>query len=389
VSVKPALPAMAEVCDNDARVGAGLLIVNVVALEAPPPGGGLNAVTEAVPASAMSPTGTVAVTCVMLTTVVASAAPFQSITVPVSKLVPVTVSVNAGLPAIAEVCDNNVTVGTGLLIVKVIAADVPPPGSGLKTVMGTVPEFAMSAAGTVAVNEVALLNVVASAAPFQSATELATKLVPVRVSANVAVPPIAEVCESDASVGTGLLIVKVIAPDVPPPGAGSETVTEAVPASAMSPAGTAAVKLVPLTTVVTSAAPFQLIVEPVTKLVPVAVSVKPAPPATANVGPSDPSVGTGLLIEKLTAAEVPPPGVGMNTVTEALPTAAMSPAGTVAVRLVALTSVVASAAPFQSTTAPVTKLVPVTVSVKPALPSIAEVGKIDVSVGTGLLIEKV
>jgi hypothetical protein len=42
--------------------------------------------------------------------------------------------------------------------------------------------------------------------------------------------------EIEVSVGTGLLIVSVFAPDVPPPGVGVKTVTETVPAAAISAA---------------------------------------------------------------------------------------------------------------------------------------------------------
>jgi hypothetical protein len=49
---------------------------------------------------------------------------------------------------------------------------------------------------------------------------------------------------SDVIAGTGLSIVKVRGLDVPPPGAGVETVTEAVPVVAMSAAVTAACRLV-------------------------------------------------------------------------------------------------------------------------------------------------
>jgi hypothetical protein len=57
-------------------------------------------------------------------------------------------------------------------------------------------------------------------------------------------------------VGTGLLIVKVWALEVPPPGAGVNTVTWAVPANAMSKAEIAAVNRVEETYVVVRFAPF-------------------------------------------------------------------------------------------------------------------------------------
>ena len=55
-----------------------------------------------------------------------------------------------------------------------------------------------------------------------------------------------------------------------------------------------------------------------------------------------------------------------------------------AVICVALTNVVAFAAPLEFTTELATKFVPFAVSVKPAPPAVALVGEIEVSVGTGL-----
>ena len=57
VSVNPVPPAVAEVGLRLVVVGTGLLatlIVNVWAFEVPPPGAGVNTVTVAVPAVAMS-----------------------------------------------------------------------------------------------------------------------------------------------------------------------------------------------------------------------------------------------------------------------------------------------------------------------------------------------
>src|SRR5271163_2900430 len=102
-------------------------------------------------------------------------------------------------------------------------------------------------------------------------------------------------------------MVKVTAPDVPPPGVGLKTVTEAVPAVAMSPAGTAAVNCVPLTNVVVSPVPFHCTTEtPLTKFVPVTVSVKPAPPAVAEVGKIVASVGAGFGPVMVNGREVKP-----------------------------------------------------------------------------------
>ncbi len=120
--------------------------------------------------------------------------------------------------------------------------------------------------------------------------------------------------------------MKVWALEVPPPGAGLNTVTWAVPAVAMSAAVIAAVNWVEETKVVVRFDPFHRTTEPATKLLPLTVSVKAGPPAVAEEGLRLVVVGTGLLIVKVRAPEVPPPGVGLNTVTEAVPAVAMSAA---------------------------------------------------------------
>jgi hypothetical protein len=71
---------------------------------------------------------------------------------------PVTVSVNAAVPAVAEAGDRVPIVGIGFvaLMVKVEVPEVPPPGVGLNTVTCPVPEAAISAAVIAAVNCVVL-----------------------------------------------------------------------------------------------------------------------------------------------------------------------------------------------------------------------------------------
>ena len=71
-------------------------------------------------------------------------------------------------------------------------------------------------------------------------------------------------------------------------------------------------------------APLKRTTELPLKFVPVAVSVKAEPPAVLLVGLILLSVGVGLLTVKLTALEVPPPGVGFITVIEKVPPVATS-----------------------------------------------------------------
>ena len=232
----------------------------------------------AVPAVAMSEAGTVAVTLVLLTNVVVRLAPFHFTTLPCTKLVPFTVRVNCGPPAVALLGESEVAVGTGLLMVKFFECEVPPPGAGFITVTGTVPALAMSEAVIAAVTFVLLTKVVVRAEPFHCTTEVETKFVPVTVRVNAVPPAVMLLGESDVSVGTGLLIVKLIALEVPPPGGGFITVTGTRPALAMSEAVIAAVTFVLLTKVVVRAEPFHCTTDVFRKFVPFTVSVKAARP---------------------------------------------------------------------------------------------------------------
>jgi hypothetical protein len=72
-----------------------------------------------------------------------------------------------------------------------------------------------------------------------------------------------------------------------------------------------------------------------TKFEPVTASVKPDVPTSTEFGVSDVIAGTGLSIVKVRGLDVPPPGAGVETVTEAVPVVAMSAAVTAACRLVA------------------------------------------------------
>jgi hypothetical protein len=90
-------------------------------------------------------------------------------------------------------------------------------------------------------------------------------------------------------------IVNVCAFDVPPPGLGFTTVTEAVPAVAISAAVTVAVTCVEETNIVLSAVPFHFTVEVELKFVPFTVKVNCGPPAAAHVGLIEVVVGAGLF----------------------------------------------------------------------------------------------
>ena len=93
--------------------------VNACAFDVPPPGPGFTTVIDPVPAVATSAAGTVAVSCVDETNVVASDVAFPFTVDVETKLVPFTVKVKPPLPAVTQVGLIDVMAGTGLLIVKV------------------------------------------------------------------------------------------------------------------------------------------------------------------------------------------------------------------------------------------------------------------------------
>src|SRR5439155_16785473 len=115
VSVNAASPATAVLGDRELSVGLGFgaVIVNVCGLEVPPPGAGVNTVTEAVPAVAMSAVVICAVSCVLLPNVVARWLPFHCTMDELMKFVPVSASVKAASPATTLLGDREVSVGLG------------------------------------------------------------------------------------------------------------------------------------------------------------------------------------------------------------------------------------------------------------------------------------
>jgi len=141
-------------------------IVNVFAFDV---AAQLTTVTEAVPAVATRAAGTVAVSCVAETNVVANAVPFQFTVEIAAKFVPFTVNVNPGPPAVAHVGLSELMVG-GATIVNVTEFDAEPVE--FFTVTGGVPAVAMFAVGTIAVSLVEETKVVARFAPFHRTTEV-------------------------------------------------------------------------------------------------------------------------------------------------------------------------------------------------------------------------
>src|SRR5579864_106751 len=149
-----------------------------------------------------------ALTCVLLTNVVALRAPLKFTVAPLTKPTPVTVNVNAAEPATAFKGESELIAGIALLIVNETAFDVPPEG-GFVTVTVAVPAVAISVAVIGAVNCAELTNVVVLAAPLNFTTDVDTKPVPFTVRLKAAPPAVALVGERDVAVGAGLLMVKI------------------------------------------------------------------------------------------------------------------------------------------------------------------------------------
>jgi hypothetical protein len=228
--VKAGPPAVAELGLSEPIAG-GALIANATPLEATPPD---TTLTVASPLVAIRSAETEAVRLPALTNVVGKAEPFHRTTAPCAKLLPLTVKVKAGPPAVAEPGFKLVIAGAGLTVNDSALVVVPPES----TVTDTLPAAAIKLAGTAAVSCVALPNVVVSAVPFHCTTAPVTKLLPPTVSVNPAPPAVAELGLSEAIVGGGGLIVKGNPLVVTPP---ESTVTVALPGLAINVAGTVAV----------------------------------------------------------------------------------------------------------------------------------------------------
>ncbi len=148
VSVNAAPPAVAEVGLRLLMRGVGALMGNVAAADGLPPV--FTAVTLALPELAIKLAVTAAVNWVELTNVVVSAEPFHCTAAPETKFVPLTVNVNAGPPAVAEVGLRLEMAGVGTLIAKATPAEGVPPL--LIAVMVALPALAIRLAGTAAVS---------------------------------------------------------------------------------------------------------------------------------------------------------------------------------------------------------------------------------------------
>ena len=189
--------------------------------------------------------------------------------------------------------------------------------------------------------------------------------------------------------GRALATVSVTAAEVPPPGAGSVTVTGSVAAVAASAAVTEKLRLVLDATEAGRETPLTETVAPAAKLEPVRVTVvEEAVPAVMVEGARTAAVGSGLATVRLAGREVPPPGAGSVTKTVRVPADTCSAGETGKLRLAGLAMVAARAVPLTETVAPETKPLPVRVTtVGDAVPAVMVAGAAAVMTGRGLAMD--
>lgn len=140
------LPAGTVDGDKLIEPRAELLIAIDAALDVPPPGVGVKAFTERLPAVAWSATVRDESSCVELIKVVERELPLTCTTVEGTKLAPVTViEVSVALPVVTRLGVTVIEPGAGLFTANEAAAVLPPPGLGLVATMERAPAAARSA----------------------------------------------------------------------------------------------------------------------------------------------------------------------------------------------------------------------------------------------------
>lgn len=193
------------------------------------------------------------------------------------------------------------------------------------------------------------------------------------------------------------LIVNVSVLELPPPGAGVNTVTRAVPSEAISAALICAVNCVELVNVVGRGDACHCTCDPETNPEPVTVIVNAGPPTLATEGDICVMAGTGLLAAATvngTRFEILLPrffwlleGSGDTTPMLMVPGLAMSVALIAAVNVVSFTKVVGRLLPFHCTVDPETNVPPLTVNVNAGPPAVVAEGVIIVTVDVMIGVE--
>jgi len=395
------------VTDRLVSVGAGLLTVKFCAPEVPPPGAALVTVMLFAPVAAVGPMSMVTVAVVEFITVNGPPAftenPAGRLTVvtPLMNFVPVSVMavpVSSRFPAVTE---RAVSVGAGLLTVKVCAPEVPPPGAGLVTVMLFAPVAAVGPTSTVTVAVVEFTTVNGPPALTENPAGRLTLVTPLMnfVPVSVMAIPVSRrlplVTDRLVRVSAGLLTVNVCGPEIPPPGARLATVMLFDPVAAVGPMSTVTVAVVELTTVngppgfIENPAGRLTPVTPLMNLVPVSVMAIPVSSRFPAVTERAVSVGAGLLTVKVCAPEVPPPGAALVTVMLFAPVAAVGPMSMLTVAVAEFTTVNGPPALTENpagrltVVTPLMKLVPVNVMAMPVSSRFPAVTERRVRVGAG------
>ncbi len=193
----------------------------------------------------------------------------------------------AALPGATAFGEIEVIAAVGLFTLNVVTAEPPPPGAGFTEVIMPVELPARSAASRVALTSVALTKVVERAAPFQSITVVERNPEPVISNSVSAEPAMTLGGVILVIAGAGLFTGKLIAADVPPPGAGLTTVNLATAPLARSLDGMVALRLVEEPKVVASGAPFHSTEE---------LEIKPEPATVTGVSEEPAAVEEGVTL---------------------------------------------------------------------------------------------
>ena len=166
-----------------------------------------------------------------------SSDPFHSTADPLRKPEPLTVRVNAGPPALAEVGESLETDGRAALMMNAKAFETVTPA--LTTVTLAVPAPRIMPAVTEAVNWFTLTKLVLRGDPFQSTVEVFANPEPLTVRVKAGLPAVAELGDILDSDAVATVMVRDKGLDAEPPGL--TTVIMAVPALVIRLAGTVAV----------------------------------------------------------------------------------------------------------------------------------------------------
>lgn len=167
--------------------------------------------TAAVPALSTNAAGTTAVTCPLLTNVVASAEPFHNTCASFAKLLPLAVNTNCAAPAVTAAGEIDASVGAEpapLPTVNDTAEEVPPPGAGVCAVMASVALLAKSPANNAILICVGETYVVTRFEPFTLPTVLGVKFDPVKTTVCAGEPAAKLLGETLVAVGAATVTVK-------------------------------------------------------------------------------------------------------------------------------------------------------------------------------------